>query len=244
LTKIYRYELQRLIISKVFLGLLVIVGVFSWQILSRETVMGIAYTAPFSAWSYGAFVATVLPLLLVALLFFVAHLFSSREARVRVLTRATPVDQARHDAIKCAAIVTAFALLVAAVIGMSLVFYASVFQYWHFGAFLVPIVMTVTPAMLFVMGVGVVVGQRRSALLFVLMLAVLAIGRVSLPSSLDLLGGTFFRETPLTLPAGSAGEPAFQVPVAVLLSKLGFAVVGLLLVGYGLRRWENRTRVG
>lgn len=242
--KIYRYELRRLVVSKVFLGLLVIGGVFGWQVLSRETIMGIAYTAPFSAWSYGAFMATILPMLLVALLFFVTHLFSNREARVRVLARATPMDQARHDAVKCAAIVTAFALLLVVVIGVSFVFYASVFEYWRFGTLLVPIAMTVVPTMLFVMGIGVVVGQRSSVWLSLLMLAVLVIGRVRLPLSLDLLGGTFFRETPLTLPAGSAGEPVFQVPTAVLFSRLGFAVVGLLLVGYGLRRWENRTRVG
>ena len=61
--KIFKYELKRLLVNKVFAVLLVITAFYSWQVLDREIVMGVAYTAPFSQWSYGAFLGNILPLL-------------------------------------------------------------------------------------------------------------------------------------------------------------------------------------
>ena len=73
--KIYYYELRRLLVNKFFLCLLLITAFYSYQTMSGEIILGIADTAPFSGWSYGVYLAKVLPLLLVSLLFFISFLY-------------------------------------------------------------------------------------------------------------------------------------------------------------------------
>ena len=74
--KIFRYELRRAVCNKFFLGLLVVCLFFGWQTLNGEVIQGVAHTAPFSAWSFGYYLAQELPLLSVALLFFLWNVFS------------------------------------------------------------------------------------------------------------------------------------------------------------------------
>ena len=90
--KIFRYELRRAVCNKFFLGLLVVSLYFGWQTLNSEVIKGIAHTAPFSPWSFGYYSAQVLPLLSVALLFFLWGIFSKEARRVKPLTDATPVS--------------------------------------------------------------------------------------------------------------------------------------------------------
>ena len=59
--KIYYYELRRLLVNKFFLCLLLITAFYSYQTMSGEIILGIADTAPFSGWSYGVYLAKVLP---------------------------------------------------------------------------------------------------------------------------------------------------------------------------------------
>lgn len=67
--KIYLYELRRTVRSKFFWGLLAVCLFFGWNTLKTATIRGAAHTAPFSPWSFGAYLARLLPLLGVALLF-------------------------------------------------------------------------------------------------------------------------------------------------------------------------------
>ncbi|NLJ86477.1 MAG: hypothetical protein GX322_08550, partial [Firmicutes bacterium] len=46
--KLFGYELRRLLFNKFFIGLLVITGLYSYQILSGDIIVGVANTAPFS----------------------------------------------------------------------------------------------------------------------------------------------------------------------------------------------------
>ena len=62
--KIIRYELKRLIFSKYYVFLLLITGLFAYYILSQKVILGTAYTAPFSNWSYTTFLCDMLPYLL------------------------------------------------------------------------------------------------------------------------------------------------------------------------------------
>ena len=130
--KIFKYELKRILVNKVFAVLLVITAFYSWQILDREIVMGVAYTAPFSQWSYGAFLGNILPLLSITLLFFVTYLFSQKEKMVGTITSATPADPVKYGLTKWSAILVGYVLIAAVVIGISMVFYSRTFEFWDF----------------------------------------------------------------------------------------------------------------
>ena len=53
--RIYLYELKRLLWNKFFIGLLLVTLFYGGQVLQNETLLGVADTAPFSPWSFGAY---------------------------------------------------------------------------------------------------------------------------------------------------------------------------------------------
>ena len=188
--KLFGYELRRLLFNKFFMGLLVITGLYSYQILSGDIIVGVANTAPFSRWSYGAFLSAVLPLLLITLLFFTTFLYSRKEKQVGAITFATPIDPLHYGFLRCLAMVTGFVVISGVAIVFSLIFYARVFRFTAFGDFLVPILLTLVPAMFFTLS-RTHSGAMHSGLLYALMLILLLLGQMPLPYSVDLLGGTF-----------------------------------------------------
>lgn len=125
--KIFRYELRRAVCNKFFLGLLVVSLYFGWQTLNSEVIKGIAHTAPFSPWSFGYYSAQVLPLLSVALLFFLWGIFSKEARRVKPLTDATPVNAGNYLMGKCAAVGAAWLLLAVCVCALGMGFLATLF---------------------------------------------------------------------------------------------------------------------
>ncbi|MDE7243516.1 MAG: hypothetical protein K2O18_06010 [Oscillospiraceae bacterium] len=78
MAKIFRYELKRLLFNKFTAGLLVVIGFYSHWLMNGEVIAGIANTAPFSPWSFGYYLAKILPLLMLALLFFISFLYSKK----------------------------------------------------------------------------------------------------------------------------------------------------------------------
>lgn len=238
--KLFGYELRRLLFNKFFMGLLVITGLYSYQVLSGDIIVGVANTAPFSRWSYGAFLSAVLPLLLITLLFFTTFLYSKKEKQVGAITFATPIDPLHYGFLRCLAMVTGFVVISGIAIGLSLIFYARVFHFTAFGDFLVPIVLTLIPAMLFTLGVGLTAGRVHLGLLYALMLILLLLGQMPLPYSVDLLGGNFFHGFPATLPVGLGGEVVFTIPMAVWIGKAVYSIVGLALTLLWLIRLRER----
>ena len=55
--KIFGYECRRLLWNKFFLGLLLVILFYGWQVLNGVTVLGVSHTAPFSPWSFGDYLS-------------------------------------------------------------------------------------------------------------------------------------------------------------------------------------------
>jgi len=240
LTKILLYELKRLLLNKFFFILTVISALYGYLILSGDIIAGVAYTAPFSPWSYGFYLARVLPLLLITTLFFITFLYSAQEKSVKQLTFATPVNLFKYCLVKCSAIAAGFLLISLFVILISLVFYAKVFRFFNFGNFIIPILITLIPAFLFIFGIGLLAGSIQSNILYVLMIAVLLLGFFNLPHFFDLYGNNLFGEYPLTLPVGTDGEPVFTLPVSFLAGKFFFSLAGIVTACLGVKRYRVR----
>lgn len=237
MNRIFKYELKRLLFNKFFFALLVITVLYGYQILRGDIIVGIAYTAPFSSWSYGMYLADVLPLLLITLLFFITYLYSSQEKKVKQLTFATPVNPLKYALVKCSAMAAGYFIISLFVIVLSLIFYGVIFRFYGFTGFIVPILITLLPCMLFIFGIGLLAGSVQANILYALMLLVLLIGFVPLPGFADLYGGHLFGTYPLKLPVGPDGEPAFSLPVSFLLGRIFFSAAGVLLMFYGIKRY-------
>lgn len=226
MSRIFRYELRRLLFNKFFLGLLAVTMFYSYLVMDSEIVLGVANTAPFSGWSYGAFLGDVLPLLLITMLFFITFLYSQNEKKVQTITDATPVDPAKYRLVRCASIIVGFMIISLAAIAISLIFYAIIFRFTDFESFITPILFVLIPAMFFVLGVGIVLGKMHPAFVYALVPIVLLFTFLPLPYSINLLGGSFFSNYPLAL---DIVEPSFSIPFSVLITRIIYAVIGIVL---------------
>ncbi|GAB2027098.1 hypothetical protein [Lactovum odontotermitis] len=239
---LFKYELRRILCNKFFAGLLIVTLLYSYQVMALETVLGTANTAPFSGWSFGMYLSRVLPFLLITLLFFVSFFYSRQEQEVRRITDTTPMDQKRLGLLRCGAMMTGYLCIAIASISVSLVFYAVNFHYTNFGGFILPALLTLIPALLFILGIGILLGKMHPALIYALMPLVFLLGYLPLPNTLDLFGSGFFQRMPMSLPIGAGGEPAFTVPLPVLLGKSLYAAAGILLIIIALSPRSGRSR--
>lgn len=226
MNKVFRYELRRLLFNKFFIGLLAVTMFYSYLVMDSEIVLGVANTAPFSGWSYGAFLADVLPLLLITMLFFITFLYSQNEKKVQTITDATPADPAKYLLIRCVSILVGFLIISLAAIAVSFVFYAVIFRFTNFGTFLIPILFVLIPAMFFVLGVSIVLGKVHPAFVYALIPTVLLLTFLPLPDSINLLGGSFFSSYPATL---GIIEPSFSIPFPVLTARVLYVAIGIVL---------------
>ncbi|MBC2396405.1 hypothetical protein [Clostridium tetanomorphum] len=227
MSRLFKYELKRLLVNKFFLSLLIISILYSRQVMCKDIILGVANTAPFSGWSYGAYLAKVLPILLVALLFFISFLYSKQEKSVQALTKATPIDPLRFQMLRCGAIMVAFSLIFAVPIVYSLWFYGANFHFTNFGSLALPTVITLLPSMLFVFGAGMLGGQCHQAIIFVLIVVIILINYFPLPYAFDLFGVNFFTNYPIHL---GTVEPAFFIPTTVLIGKFIYGLLGIAMM--------------
>ena len=235
MTKIFKYELRRMLLSKFFLALVLINSVFAWYTLTTETVLGVAFTAPFSPWSFGAYLSGVMPIANLTALFLLSNYYSKNAKQVAILTSATPVDPVKYMLIQSGVVVLGFLLLCIVAVGLSVYFYASLFGYTNFAVFILPAIVTVLPSFIFFMGLGHWAGNVRPWLLFALIPVSFALGSVQYPVVLDFFGGGYFSSFPLTLPVGADGEPAFVFSRVFLATRVVYTVVGGGLWVVGLR---------
>ena len=226
--KIFYYELRRMLLNKLFFGMLLVNGLFAWFILSFDIIMGVAYTAPFSVWSYCVYLGKTLPLAMITILLLLANYYSRKQKQVEILTSATPVSSFCQIMIRTMAAGICFLLIYLVVIGLALLFYISFFRFHDFVAFILPSVLLLLPCFLFFVGLGQLLGSIHRSLIYVLMLLALAFN--TLPSAFDFFGAGYFSTIPLTLPAGIEGEPPFEIGDAFLATRLLYLVLGIICI--------------
>lgn len=240
--RLFKYELHRILCNKFFAGLLIITFLYSYQVMASEIVLGTANTAPFSEWSFGMYLSRMLPILLITLLFFVSFFYSRQEQEVRRITDTTPMDQKQLGVLRCGAMMVGFVCISVVSVGVSMWFYAVNFRYTDFTHFLLPALLTLIPAMLFVLGIGIMIGKIHPALIYAVMPLLFLLGYLPIPNALDLFGSSFFQKMPLSLPIGTGGEPAFTVPFSVWAGKTMYAAIGAILIFLGVIRKSDRTQ--
>ena len=101
--KVMRYECKRLLWNRFFVGLVLVMLFYGWQVLGGTTILGVAHTAPFSPWSFGDYLSRMTPLLWVGVLFFLTFFTSPKARHAAVLTDATPMPPHRYALARCAA---------------------------------------------------------------------------------------------------------------------------------------------
>jgi ABC-2 type transport system permease protein len=236
LGKIFKYELRRLLLNKFFIGLLIINGLFAWYILTGDTVAGVSYTAPFSPWSFGAYMASVMPVSMLTVLFLLTAYYSKKEKQAEALTAATPVDAVRYALVRLAAVALGYVILLSVTIGLSAYFYIAYFDFRQFSIFILPACVTVIPCFILILGLGCFTGRIHSGLLYALMFVMLALIFLEIPGAFDFFGGGYYSSAPASLPQGADGEPAYILSAAFLAARAIYLAAGSILLIAGVRR--------
>lgn len=225
--KIFGYECRRLLWNKFFVGLLLVLLFYGWQVLTGATLLGVAHTAPFSPWSFGDYLSRMLPLLWIGALFFLTFFTSGKARRAAVLTDAAPLPPRRYALARCAAALTGTVLLVLACITEAACFYGIYFGWYGWSGLVFPALITLVPPLVFALGSGWLLGRLRPWLLYVWMPVPLACLALPLPEVLGLWNGRFFTQYPLTL---GTLDPAFTLPAAVLFVQCVLLAGGVVLL--------------
>ena len=226
--KIFLYECKRLILNKFFFGILFVLLFYGWQVLSNATILGVSHTAPFSAWSFGDYLSRMLPLLWIGVLFFLTFFTSAKARRAAVLTDATQTSPRRYALARCSAALMGTVLLTLACLVEAAVFYGRYFGWYAWGQLLAPAIATLIPALVFALGSGWLLGRIRPWLVYVWMSVPFVCMALPLPETLGLWNGSFFANYPLTL---GTLDPAFSLPVSVVLAQCILLTCGILLLG-------------
>ncbi len=234
--KIFRYECRRLLLNKFFLGLMAALLFYGWQVLSGVTILGVSHTAPFSPWSFGDYLSRMLPLLWIGILFFLTFFTSPGARRTAVLTAATPVTSRAYALARCAAALTGGALLVLLCMGEAAVFYGRMFGWYNWGSLVLPSLVTLLPPLVFALGSGWQMGQRRHCLLYVWMAVPFLLIALPLPEALGLWNGSFFTVYPLTL---GTLDPEFALSIPVTIAQLFLLVLGAFLLAQNSKSAEQ-----
>lgn len=233
MNKMVRYELCRMVCSKVFLGMLCILSWYGWQILNGETILGVAHTAPFSPWSFGSYLSSVMPVLSLSFLFFLWETCSGPAKQVEILADATLLGHEKLMLAKAYAVGLAWTLLVLAVSALGIGFLVFLFGdavpvLWLLSV----MVLETVPVLLFLEGMGLFAGRFHPGLVFLIIPVTVLFTWMPLPMGAQLFSWTFFS----VWPAGLELDPAFLVPWPVAAGKTFFAAVGLLGAAAAMRK--------
>lgn len=231
--KIVFYECKRLLCNQFFFGIVLILLFYGWQVLDTATVLGVAHTAPFSAWSFGDYLSRMLPLLWIGALFFLTFFTSSKARRVAILTKVAQINPRRYAAARCAAAFLSTLLLTAVCFVQAALYYGCYFGWYGWGVLLLPALATLFPPLVFAVGSGWLLGQIRPWLTYVWMAVPFLCVLLPLPDALELWNGRFFSHYPLGL---GTLDPAFSLPLSAILAQCFLLAAGTALLFFQARK--------
>lgn len=229
--KILKYELKRIIFSKVFVITFIIALFFSAISLYTEIIQGVSGTAPFSKWSYCKFLCDINTIMLLILMLTCTGLFSRNEQRVREITSCTSLPQKKYLATKSLALFVSYLIIAVCCIFISLVFYKTTFSFTSCQNFLLPILIILLPTFVFVFGTSMFLGNKSQTLLYAWIPIILVLSFISFNSTpfIDIFAKGYVTYMPTVISVDSLGEPVFSLSLNFIISRLIFTLVGMVL---------------
>lgn len=232
---IFKYELRRLLLSKEYLLLLIAVLAYSFSLLRSLVMFGTDYTAPFSRWTFCTYISSVSPLLLILLLALCARQFTASEHGAMSIIAAAPMPVSVFRSIRYAAIACAFLIAAVLSLGICFAFYWFVFDYTAFGGLACSGLMLIFPPSLLIFGAAMLLGNRKSILVYILMATILIVGvfGISIPAYIDIIGSSATQQL-------NAGVHDFAFSSTFIAGRIGFVIAGLACIILSLRLPHKR----
>lgn len=230
---VFKYEAKRLLRSKEYLLLLAVTLTYSISLLRGIVLYGVDYTAPFSGLTFSAYCSSLTPFLLVLILVLCARQFRTSERGAEAIISSTGTSFQIFRLIRCGAVACAF--LIAALIPLAacFVFYGLVFDYTEFGPLLLTGILILIPQAVFLFGIAMLLGKRKSVGIYILLSAVIIISifQIQIPGLTDII-----ESTPVRTFNGAEYNPA----LSTVDGQLTFFLLGTSLIIASLCQSEKR----
>ena len=169
----------------------------------------------------------MIPLLWIAVLFFLTFFTSGKARRVTVLTDATPVAPGRYALARCAAALVGTGLLALVCLIEAAIFYGRYFDWYGWDELALPALVTLIPPLMLALGSGWLLGRIRSYLIYTWMLVPFVLMVLPLPEFLGLLNGSIFMDRPLTF---DILDPTFSLPIGTIVTQCALSLIGIALL--------------
>lgn len=224
MSEILKYELKRLLFHKVYLILCAVTICYSWGLLTRDVILGISNTAPFSEWSFGYYLAKISPILSIMLLFFVTFFYSKQEKEIKGILLAAPTPYEKIVTIRYVVIAIGFLIQSGIVVLLSFIFLNRFFGYTQIANYIGIIIAVLLPTFFLFMGIGRMMGGKKNIVIYGIIMVILILAFLSLPYQVELFGESFFKGYPLEI---GGVEPEFHVPMGYWLNRICYSVIGI-----------------
>lgn len=243
---LFKYEIKRIIWSKKYLYILLLIMASTYDFLTRLVVGGYMGTAPFSDWTYTLFLNLISPLLMVSMIFIISRVFSEREIRVRSIIYSTPISQIQYYMLKSSVVFVVSILTALVPIIMSFIYYRFMFGYEGFGGFIKLIIAFLLPTSIFFLGLSMVLGKINVKFVYALFPIAFLMGSLTLGSNIvpiwaDIFGNNFFNMYSIMMLIGRKVESVpLELPISFIYSRLGFIMLGMVFLSYACRKKERQ----
>lgn len=246
LINLLRYEIKRIVWSKKYLYIVLLIVASTYDSLMRLITGGYMGTAPFSDWTYTLFLNLISPLLMVAMIFIISNTFNDKEMRARSIVLSSPISQTQYYILKSAAVFVTFILTSLVPIFMSFIYYKAMFGYNEFGSFINLIFVFLFPTFIFFLGLSMFLGKINIKLIYGLIPVAFLMGALNLGGSIipiwvDMFGNNFFDMYSLSMLIGREMEVVpFEMPNTFIYTRLEFILLGLMFLLYTCNKGEKK----
>lgn len=200
--------------------------IYSWNLLSSETILGVADTAPFSGWSFGKYLGDSALINMLITLLIISVSFSERQRKAGVLTDVTAFPVKKRILIR--SILTGgyfiFGMILSFMLGC--IFLGSLFGELQLGNYLLDWALICLPCAVLVTGMGMLLGRKSSVLIYVLMLVCLVMAFVFKGMAIDINGADYFVTMPAKLGDTENTETAFMISGGYLITRAVYFCIG------------------
>lgn len=228
-----KYEIQRLIFTKKYFYMILLLTLWTIDVLMRIVITGFYYTAPFSQWSYSEFINLFSPILFIILILLCTSIFSESEKLVKNIINSTPISESKYYIMKGCGIFIVFIITTFIPIIISFVYYAILFEYTEYQYFILPMLLFIIPTGIFIFGLSIFLGKINGKLLYALIPLTFIMGALnltSLPVWIDVFGNNFVQQYGLHFIMENNSD---VVPYAIsndfVYSRLVFVALGTTL---------------
>lgn len=225
--------------NKFVWGLEIILIIFSVLLLFSNVLTGISFTAPFSAWSFGYYLAVMLPFLCIAELFLISFYSTKHEKDVSEITFATPISYQKLILIRSACILLITLFLYLTVILLAVIFYFYLFGFVELGELGFPILLLVLPSICFCLGSGWFWVKLHPMSIYGVMILILLLSFLPMPGTVGFSLFYYFIETPLQI---DMLDPSFQLTTKLCISRVTYTLIGLCLYYGCLKKKKVRAK--